>query len=48
MKNLTPIGAGLDRIGTDWQGLANWKICVGKKELTPIGTGLAQIGAGLV
>merc|ERR1711994_1204268 len=27
----------------DWQGLANWRICVGKKNWPPIGTGLAWI-----
>merc|ERR1711994_331883 len=28
----------------DWQGLANWRICVGTKNWPPIGTGLAWIG----
>ena len=41
------IGSGLARIGSDWLGLANWRICVVTKNWRPIGIELAWIGTGL-
>ena len=37
------IGTDWHRIGRDWLGLANWRICVGTKNWPLIGTGLAWI-----
>ena len=39
---LARIGTGLAGIGSDWPGLADWRICFVKKKWRRIGIGLAQ------